>query len=63
MTNAAPGPGQLAPVQLETRASTDLAGEPLQEKFVAMNNVVNGVFFDLVEDASSSWSRFGGPKE
>lgn len=45
-------------LQMETRANTEVGDGSMNDKFVAMNEVVNQVFFDLITDAELS--RFGG---
>lgn len=62
MTNAALGPGGQPSVQLETRTSAPCEGDELADRFTAMNDVVNEVFFGMIDDAASGWTRFGGPK-
>jgi hypothetical protein len=62
MTNAALGPGGQPSVQLETRTSAPCEGGELADSFRAMNDVVNEVFFGMIDDAASGWARFGGPK-
>lgn len=58
MTSALLAAGLAPAIQIETRATTDAGDGPLRDKFVAMNAVVNDVFFDMIEPAE--WARFGG---
>lgn len=60
MTSSALGPSGEPAVQLETRTSAELGTSSIEQKFVAMNDVVNEVFFGMIDDAASKWQRFGG---
>lgn len=62
MTNSALGPNGEPAVQFETRTNAEVGNVSIREKFLAMNDVVNEVFFGMLDDAASGWRRFGGVK-
>lgn len=58
LTNALLGPTGLPAVQIETRTTAPITSDA-RAQLLALNEVVNAIFFGLVEDGPD-WKRFGG---